>query len=161
MSKKALGLAFSLIFAFSIYVALVQTVNLSFARIELIKSFVVTDSAQSVPLGQFRIRDTMVVMVECELPGTYTLEIRENASLVLVEKGESSAGTVKLRIPLNPPVFSAGKSYVVAVTVDVYDNPILGAYFTDSVVSGFGVVGADTKLVFECKLNGSGRSPSS
>lgn len=143
--KKLVGFMFVLVVLVSFYVSVVQIVNAS-GVYELIESFSVNSLRSLNSTGRFVMGDTLVFWAECGLADAYDLKIYENSSVVFEVKGEICNSSLEVFVSLYPPAFNAGNTYTAVLYVYVFNYPIPGAYYTDSAVHVFEVVGVETRL---------------
>jgi len=139
--------------ALPLYAWVVQVVN-AFDIGVVVKSFGLKSGRNSCFSGSFQLGDTLVTVAESELADACRLTIYENSCVVFVADGGFVGGSVEVRVPLNPPVFGAGRLYLLVLDVYAFDYPILGACFSDSVSSVFEVLGVETKLSVEARCDG-------
>jgi len=152
LQKRFVVLVFLVILLVPLYGWIVQIVN-GLGPESLVKSFVLKCGEKSDLSNVFHIRETLTVVAESKLADTYELTIYENFSVVLVERGEFNETRVVIEIGLDPPLFNGGNVYVAVLDVYVFNVPILGVSFSDSVSSVFEVASIATRLEFDVKYD--------
>lgn len=153
LSRRMFGLMLVLSVLVSSYLSVVQVVN-GFERDSLFKSFSVESSRMSGFMCEFVVGDVLEFRAECDLAVAYSLRVYQNSSLVFEVRGRVFESLLKAYLPLNPPAFAAGGVYVALLDVYVYNNPILGTCFRDSVSYVFGVTSVGTQLELAGEYNG-------
>jgi len=153
LKKNLMVLMFLLILFLPLYVWIVHVVD-ALSSEDLVKSFALRSGRGSSFSKSFQVGDILVVMAESERADIYTLTIYENSSVVFCKRGEFVGAKVESEVHLNPPMFNAGLVYMVVFDVYVFNDPIPGACFSDSVNSFFEVTGVETKLSLEACYDG-------
>lgn len=147
--KKLEGFALILVISISAYLMIVQLVN-GYGYKGLLKSFQVKSSEKHTPNNRFAINDFFVIEAECEHVTAYRLEFYQNSSLVFEQHGNVPELAFSIRTLVVPPTFKAGSGYVAVFYADVLNEPLPGAFFSDSKSYVFDVEGTETRL----KLSG-------
>jgi len=143
--KKIVGLTLVLIVSFSSYLMLVQIVN-GVTSEKLLTFFKVTGMRKTDSASKFTINDVLVAQVGCRRGSSYDLQFYSNSSLIFEKRGEMRGSMFNISVPIVPPVFNAGKTYVAAFHVYSYNNPIPGAFHSDSDSYAFEVGKVGTRL---------------
>jgi len=128
-----------------LYAGIAQAVNVTGSR-KLVDSLVVVNKRSERSANVFGAGETLVVAVESSRADSYSLKVYDGSSLVLVSDGEFYRGGAEVEVVLVPPEFSAGRVYLACFEAFSYDDPIPGAFSSDSVVSSFSVAGVETEL---------------
>lgn len=128
-----------------LYAGIVDVVN-ALQGHDLIESLELRSDRKLNVTNVFDIGDTLIVAATSGLADRYELEVYCNSSSVFVQSGAFNEGSAQIPVPLNPPEFLAGSSYLVVFVAYAYDYPIPGAWTSDTIDSSYMIIAVDTEI---------------
>jgi hypothetical protein len=131
--------------ALPLYSWIVNVVN-ALPGHDLIESFELRSGRKSAVASVFDVGDTLIVAAASGIADNYQLEIFWGSSSVFAQSGAFGGGGVQVSVPLNPPSFVGGRSYLVVFVAYANDYPIPGAVASDTFNSGYVTVAVDTEI---------------
>jgi hypothetical protein len=143
--KKIEGFVLVLIVLVSSYLMVVQLVN-AFKPEGMLKSFDVVSLRKHSSGNRFAVNDVFVVKAECGRVNAYRVEFYSKDRLVFEKDGGVCGSAFEARVPVVPPNFSAGNVYVAFLYVYALNDPIPGAFFSDSASCVVEVEGTGTRM---------------
>ena len=112
MKLRILVFALIVVLLVSSYVTVIPSLELSSEK-TLMKSLALVGHEGSSSFVTFRMSDTLAVVAEVDdASNAYLLTIQDDAGEVFSESGGIDGSSAEVDVPLCPPSFEAGKSYV-------------------------------------------------
>jgi len=153
LKDKLMVMLILLILSVPLYVGIVQVVN-ALGSDDVVLSFALRSVRKASVSNVFQVGDTLVAVAESGWADAYELTVYDKSSVVLVKRGEAVDGRVQAEVDLYPPLFNAGHIYALLLNAYVFDYPLPGTSFSESVRAVFEVTSTETRISVEAEYDG-------
>jgi|GEM_PF-2546117 len=133
--RKTFCVALVLLLCFSCYPLIVQIID-TFKPRAILNSVKVEGLQRTASGYMCEIGSTLKVEVESELGSSYDLQVYQNSS-VFHSAGAINQSSFSVDVPVDASAFNTQKQYNLVLSIQVCNQPVPGAYFTDSVSQAF------------------------
>jgi hypothetical protein len=154
LRRIILGSILTFFLLVSSYMTVIFTLELITEK-ALVRSVVFRGHENSSSFVMLRMGDVLSIVAEVDnASNAYLLVVQNDVGEAFSRQGMINGSHVEVGVPLCPPSFEVGKSYLLFFHVYAINYPLPGATIFDTEMAGFTVAASETRLSFEVSYDG-------